>query len=97
MKVLEPYHFVMVELVSSLENIDVVSLKRRPQGMRCRRDVSFRSHIGRDVADHAGSSSWRRNWYVNETNLFETSFWRLIGTYTKPTNLRLRNDVPIDT
>ena len=57
MKVLEPYHFVMVELVSSLENIDVVSLRRRPQGMRCRRDVSFRSHIGRDVADHAGSSS----------------------------------------
>ena len=74
MKVLEPYHFVIVELVSSLENLDLVSLRRRPPGMRCRSDVSFRSHIGRDVADHAGTSSGRRNWYVNERNLFETSF-----------------------
>ena len=66
-------------------------------GMRRRSDVSFRSHIGRDVADHAETSSQRRDWYVNETDLFETSLWRLIGTQFKPTNLRRRNDVPIDT
>ena len=29
MKVLEPYHFVMAELVSSLEKFDVVSLRSR--------------------------------------------------------------------
>ena len=29
MKVLEPYHFVITELVSSLEKLDVVSLRRR--------------------------------------------------------------------
>ena len=29
MKVLEPYHFVMTELVSSLEKFDVVSLRSR--------------------------------------------------------------------
>ena len=28
-----------------------------PPGMQCRSDVSFRSHIGRDVADHAETSS----------------------------------------
>ena len=28
-----------------------------PPGMRRRRDVSFRSDIGRDVADHAETSS----------------------------------------
>ena len=42
MKVLEPYHFVIAELVPSLEKFDF---------------VSFRSHIGRDVADHAETSS----------------------------------------
>ena len=43
-----------------------------PPGMRHRSDVSFRSHIGRDVADHAERSPRRRNWYVNEMDLFET-------------------------
>ena len=49
-------------------------------GMRRRSDVSFRSHIGRDVADHAETLSWRRNWYMNETDLFKTSMWCLIST-----------------
>ena len=48
--------------------------------MRRRSDVSFRSHIGRDVPHHANTSSQRRNWYVNETDLFETSLRRLTGT-----------------
>ena len=65
--------------------------------MRRRSDVSFRSHIGRDVADHAEILSRRHIWYVNETDLFETSLRRLIGMYIKPTNLRRRNDVPINT
>ena len=56
--------------------------------MRRLSNVSFRSHIGQDVADHAKTSARRRNWYVNETDLFKTSLWRLIGTYKKPTNLR---------
>ena len=51
-----------------------------PPGMRRRSDVSISSHIGQDVADHAETSSWRRNWYVNEADLFETSLRRLIGT-----------------
>ena len=49
-----------------------------PPGMQRRSNVSFRSHIGRDVADHAKASSRRLNWYVNETYLFEifaTSHW----------------------
>ena len=45
-----------------------------PPGMRRRSDVSFRSNIGRDVADHAEMSSKRHSCYVNETDLFETSF-----------------------
>ena len=51
-----------------------------PPGMRCRSDVSFRSPIGWDVADHAETSSRRHNRYVNGTDLFETSLRRLIGT-----------------
>ena len=51
-----------------------------PPGMRRRSDVLFRSHIGRDIADHAKTSSRRRNWYVNERDLFETSLLRLTGT-----------------
>ena len=47
--------------------------------MRRRSDVSFRSYIGRDVADHAKTPSLRRNWYVNETDLFETSLRRFTG------------------
>ena len=51
-----------------------------PLGVRCHRDVSFRSHIGRDVVDHA-KTLWRRcNWYVIERDLFETSLRRLTGT-----------------
>ena len=48
--------------------------------MRRRSDVSFSSHIGWDVADHAETSLQRRDWYVNEADLFETPLWRLIGT-----------------
>ena len=51
-----------------------------PPGMRRRSYVSFRSDIGRDVVDYAESSSRRRDWYVNEIDLLETSLWRLIGT-----------------
>ena len=51
-----------------------------PPGMRRRSDILFRSHISRDVADHAEASSRRRNWYVNEADLFEMSLRRLIGT-----------------
>ena len=40
---------------------------------RCSDDVPFRSHIGQDVADHTETSSQRRDCYVNETDLFETS------------------------
>ena len=41
--------------------IDVVNVLERldPPGMRRRSDVSFRSHIGRNVADHAETSSQR--------------------------------------
>ena len=38
-------------------------------------DVVATSHLGRDVAVHAKTWSQRRNWYVNETDLFETSHW----------------------
>ena len=62
-----------------------------------RSDVSVRSHIGRDNADHAETSSRRHNRYVNETDLFETSLRRVIGTWKKLTYLRCHNDVPIDT
>ena len=51
-----------------------------PPGMRCCSYVSYRSRIGRDVADHAKKSSRHRNWYVNETDLFKTSLGRLTGT-----------------
>ena len=64
-----------------------------PAGMRRRSDVSFRSHTSWDVIDHAGTSSWLPNSYVNEADLFETSLRRLISLI----NLRHRNDVPIDT
>ena len=44
-----------------------------PPGMRRRSDVSVRSQISREVADHAEMSSRRRSRYVNETDLFDTS------------------------
>ena len=65
--------------------------------MQRRSDVSVRSDINRDVADHAETSSRLRNRYVNETDLFETSLRRLIGTWKKLTYLRSPNDVPTDT
>ena len=68
-----------------------------PPGMRRRSNVSFRYYIGRDVADHAETSSRHCNWYVNDTDLIETCLPRLIDTYIKQTNLRRRNDVLIDT
>ena len=68
-----------------------------PPGMRRRSDVSVRSHISRDVTDHAETSSRRRNRYVNVTDLFETSLRRLSGTWKKLTYLRRHSDVPIDT
>ena len=51
-----------------------------PLGIRRRSDVSFRSHIGRDIADHAKTSSLRHNMYGHETELFETSLRRLTDT-----------------
>ena len=68
-----------------------------PSGMRRRSEASVRSHTGRDVADHAETSSRRRTRYVNETDLFESSLRRLIGTWKKLTCLRRHNDVVIDT
>ena len=68
-----------------------------PPGMRCRSDVSVRSHIGRDVAHHAETSSRRRKRYMNDVDLFETSLRRLTGTWKKLTYLRRHNDVPVDT
>ena len=65
--------------------------------MRRRSDVSVRSHIGRDIANHTETSSRRRNRCVNETDLFEMSLRRLIGTWKKLTYLGHHNDVPIDT
>ena len=51
-----------------------------PPSMPSRSNVSVRFHIDRDVADYVETSSRRRNRYVNETDLFETSLGRLIGT-----------------
>ena len=89
-----------VSIISQVEgsrNILKLSCKSlaftSPAGMRRRSDVSFRSHTSWDVIDHAGTSSWLPNSYVNETDLFETSLRRLISLI----NLRHRNDVPIDT
>ena len=89
-----------VSIISQVEgsrNILKLSCKSlaftSPAGMRRRSDVSFRSHTSWDVIDHAGTSSWLPNSYVNETDLFETSLRRL----TSLINLRHRNDVPIDT
>ena len=40
-------------------------------GMRRSSDVSFRSHTGRDVTGYAETSSRRRDWHVNEMDLFQ--------------------------
>ena len=50
-----------------------------PPRIQRRSNVSFRSHIGQDVTNHAETSSRGRNWYVIETDLLETSLGRLIG------------------
>ena len=68
------YHIIAYILRNTVYNL------AHPPGMRHRSDVLFRSHIGRDFADHAETSSRRRNWYVNEMNLFETLQRRLTGT-----------------
>ena len=64
-------------IISSIteHNINISS----PNMRRCS-DVSFRFHIGWDVADHAETSSQRRNWYLNATDLFEMSLLCLIAT-----------------
>ena len=49
------------------------------------------------IADHAETSTWRRNLYMNETDLFVTSLQHLISRKIKPANLRRRNNAPIDT
>ena len=51
-----------------------------PPGMRRRSDVSFWSHLSWDVADNIETSSRRRHWYVNETDLFGTLSQRLTST-----------------
>lgn len=68
----------------------------RPSMRRCS-DVSFGSHIRRDVADNAETPSQRRNWYVGEMDIYETSLRRLIDTYIRLTNLRRCDDVQINT
>ena len=45
-----------------------------------RSDVSFLSHLGWDVANHIETSSRRRYWYVNESDIFGTLSRRLTGT-----------------
>ena len=41
----------------------------QPSMRRCR-DISFRSHIGWDAVANTETLSRRRNWCVNETDLF---------------------------
>ena len=48
------------------------NILKHPHSMRGRSDISFRPHIGRDVADHAETLSRRHDWYLNEINLLET-------------------------
>ena len=69
----------VIALASLLFVIILHSLTFLPGAQR-RRDVSVRSHISRDVADHAETLLRRRNKYVNETDLLETSLRRLIST-----------------
>ena len=69
----------VIALASLLFVIILHSLTFLPDAQR-RRDVSVRSHISRDVADHAETLLRRRNKYVNETDLLETSLRRLIST-----------------
>ena len=44
--------------------------------MRRRNNISFKSHVGWDVTDHAETALRRRKWYVAKP--FETSSQRLI-------------------
>ena len=69
-----------LESILNFSLVIITTIFNYPPGMPRRSDVSFRSYIGWDVADHAKTSSRRRKWYVNETDLFETSLQRLTGT-----------------
>ena len=51
-----------------------------PTGMRCCSDVSFWFHLGWDVVDHIETSSQRRYWYVNKSDIFWTLSRRLTVT-----------------
>ena len=53
-------------ILTSVNNKNKIYPKYCPTSMQHRSDVSFSFHIGRDIADHAQTSSRRRNWYVNE-------------------------------
>ena len=67
-----------LNLKHSYKNMEkTMEIGSHSPGMRHRSNVSFRSHVGQD---HAEPSSRRRNWYVNEAGLFETSLQRLIDT-----------------
>ena len=69
--------------INELLLVNFLDLKKStsfPPDMRRRSDVSFKSHIGRDVADHVKTSSRRLNWYVNVTDLFEMPLGLLTGT-----------------
>ena len=65
-----------------------------PPGMRRRSDVSFWSHLDWDVADRIETSSRRRYWYFNVTDLFGTLSRRLTSASIEPTNLRRHSHVP---
>ena len=79
-----PFNKCKMVFVLTQKNSSSVILKPierpYPPGMRRRSDISIRSHLSRNVADHDETSSRRRNRYVNETDLFETSLRRLSET-----------------
>lgn len=73
--VLEISNVLYFEATASTSKV-LTSWRAIPRCMRCHRDVSFRPHKGWDFVDHAETTSWRGNWYVNETDLLQF----LIGT-----------------
>ena len=72
------YLLPAVYVISGCNSSTVFHILERSH--RRRNDVSFSSHVGRDVADHAEASSRRRDWYVNEKDLVETSHWYVVQT-----------------
>ena len=54
--------------------------REAPPSIRHRSDVSIRSQLVHDVADHAKTSSRRHNLYINKTDLFEMSLQLLTFT-----------------